>query len=122
MLTKAYGVQLLLAIILGQANSELADIVASLAYGLGELAYSRNMEYQADEKAVEYLYKTSYDALGIAGFFNKLDDAPRPPQFLSTHPSPENRIEKIQETWTNLGGKAGNKYVESYNAFKASLP
>ena len=122
MLTKAYGVQLLLAIILGQANSELADIVANLAYGLGQLAYSRNMEYQADKKAVEYLYQTSYDARGIAGFFQKLDDAPRPPQFLSTHPSPENRIEKIMETWTNLGGKTGNTYVESYNAFKASLP
>lgn len=122
MLTKAYGVQILLSIVLGQANSQLADIVASLAYGLGELAYSRNMEYKADEKAVEYLYQTSYDALGIAGFFLKMDGAPQPPQFLSTHPSPENRIEKINETWTNLGGKTGNIYVESYNAFKASLP
>jgi predicted Zn-dependent protease len=122
MLTKAYGVQLLLSILLGQANSQLAEIVASLAYGLGQLAYSRNMEYQADEKAVEYLYLTSYDARGIAGFFLKLDDAPSPPQFLSTHPSPENRIDKIMETWNNLGGKEGETYVESYNAFKASLP
>lgn len=122
MLTTKYGVQLLLSILLGQANSQLADIVANLAYGLGELAYSRNMEYKADEKAVEYLYQTSYDARGIAGFFIKLDDAPHPPQFLSTHPSPENRIEKITEIWTALGGKEGNVYVESYNAFKASLP
>jgi len=122
MLTTTYGVQLLFSIVLGQANSQLADIVANLAYGLGELAYSRNMEYKADEKAVEYLYQTSYDARGIAGFFIKLDDAPSPPQFLSTHPSPENRIEKINETWTNLGGKVGNEYIESYNAFKASLP
>lgn len=122
MLTKAYGVQLLLSIILGQANSQLADIVASLAYGLGELAYSRSMEYQSDEKAVEYLYATSYDARGIAGFFIKLADAQSPPQFLSTHPSPDNRIEKINEKWMELGGKVGNEYVESYNAFKASLP
>jgi predicted Zn-dependent protease len=122
MLTKAYGVQILLSIILGQANSQLADIVASLAYGLGELAYSRENEYQADEKAVEYLYATSYDARGIAGFFIKLGDAPNPPQFLSTHPSPENRIEKINEKWAELGSKEGNLYVDSYNAFKASLP
>lgn len=122
MLTKAYGVQMLLSILLGQANSQLADIVANLAYGLGELAYSRTMEYQADEKAVEYLYQTSYDARGIAGFFLKLDDAPQTPQFLSTHPAPENRIEKINEKWTELGGKEGNTYVESYEAFKASLP
>jgi len=80
------------------------------------------MEYKADEKAVEYLYQTSYDARGIAGFFIKLGDAPSPPQFLSTHPSPENRIEKINEKWAELGGKEGNDYVDSYNAFKASLP
>jgi predicted Zn-dependent protease len=122
MLTKKYGVQILLSIILGQANSQLADIVASLAYGLGELAYSRDNEYEADEKAVKYTYQTSYDARGIAGFFLKMEDAPQPPQFLSTHPSPENRIEKINETWQNLGGKVGKEYVDSYNAFKASLP
>lgn len=122
MLTKAYGVQILLSILLGQANSELADIVAGLAYGLGELAYSRSNEYEADEKAVEYLYATSYDARGIAGFFIKLDDAPQPPEFLSTHPSPDNRIEAINEKWTSLGAKEGNIYIESYNAFKASLP
>lgn len=122
MLTTTYGVQMLLSILLGQANSQLADIVANLAYGLGELAYSRTMEFKADEKAVEYLYATSYDARGIAGFFIKLDDAPNPPQFLSTHPSPENRIEKINEKWVELGSKVGNEYVNSYNAFKASLP
>ena len=122
MLTTAYGVQILLSIVLGQADSQLADIVANLAYGLGQLAYSRNMEYQADAHAVEYLYETSYDARGIADFFIKLDDAPRPPQFLSTHPSPENRIEKINEVWQALGGKEGSTYVDSYNSFKASLP
>jgi len=51
-----------------------------------------------------------------------MSDSPHPPQFLSTHPSPENRIEKINETWTELGGKTGNTYEESYNTFKASLP
>ena len=122
MLTTAYGVQILLSIVLGQANNQLADIVANLAYGLGQLAYSRNMEYQADAHAVEYLYETGYDARGIADFFIKLDGAPRPPQFLSTHPSPENRIEKITEVWQALGGKEGNTYEDSYNAFKASLP
>jgi predicted Zn-dependent protease len=121
-LTKVYGVQILLSILLGQSPGQLTEIVASLAYGLGTLAFSRDHEYQADEYSVKYLYQTSYDARGIADFFIKLGDAPHPPEFLSTHPSPENRIEKITEVWQSLGGKAGNTYVESYNAFKASLP
>ncbi|MEN8224978.1 MAG: M48 family metalloprotease [Bacteroidota bacterium] len=121
-LTKAYGVQILLSILLGQSPGQLTEIIASLAYGLGTLAFSRDHEYQADEYSVNYLYKTSYDARGIADFFIKLDDAPRPPEFLSTHPSPENRIEMINEVWENLGGKEGNTYVDTYNAFKATLP
>jgi predicted Zn-dependent protease len=52
----------------------------------------------------------------------KLEDAPHPPEFLSTHPSPENRIEKINEVWQSLGGKEGNLYVDSYMQFKESLP
>jgi predicted Zn-dependent protease len=121
-ITKAYGVQIMISIIDGQANSQLVDIVADLAGGLGQLAFSRDHEYQADEYSVKYLYQTSYEPTGIAAFFIKMDDAPHPPQFLSTHPSPENRIEAINEVWMELGGKTGNTYVGSYNAFKASLP
>ncbi len=121
-ITKAYGVQILLSIIIGQAQSQLAEIVGSLAYGLGTLAFSRDHEYQADEYAVKYLYQTSYEARGIADFFIKMEGSPRPPEFLSTHPSPENRIEKINEVWQSLGGKEGKTYVATYNAFKASLP
>ncbi len=121
-LTKVYGVQILLSILLGQSPGQLTEIIASLAYGLGTLAFSRDHEYKADEYSVKYLYQTSYDARGIADFFIKLEDAPRPPEFLSTHPSPENRIEKINEVWQSLGGKEGNLYVDSYMQFKASLP
>ena len=121
-LTTTYGVSILLSILVGQSSSQLVEIVASYAYGLGSLAYSRQHEYKADEYSVKYLYETSYDPRGVADFFVKMEDAPRPPQFLSTHPSPENRIEKINEVWSELGGKVGNIYVDSYNAFKASLP
>jgi len=121
-LTTTYGVSMLLSILLGQSSSQLVEIVASYAYGLGSLAYSRQHEYKADEYSVKYLYQTSYDARGIAAFFVKMEGAPHPPQFLSTHPSPENRIEKINEVWADLGSKEGNSYIDSYNAFKASLP
>lgn len=121
-LTKAYGLSILLSIILGDNPGMIAEIAAGLAQGLTTLAFSRDHEYQADEYAVKYLYKTSYDARGIAGFFEKLEGAPGIPEFLSTHPSPENRIEEIYAEWENLGGKIGNTYKESYQQFKNSLP
>lgn len=121
-LTNAYGMSLLLSIVLGNNPAVLAQIAAELAAGVTTLAFSRKAEYEADEYAVKYLYQTSYHPLGVAGFFEKLEGEPQPPVFLSTHPSPENRIEKINEAWQSLGGKAGNTYEASYQDFKNSLP
>jgi predicted Zn-dependent protease len=121
-LTKNYGISILLSIILGNDPHMLAQIAADLAAGLSSLAFSRNHEYQADEWAVKYTYETSYDARGIGAFFEKMEGAPHPPTFMSTHPSPDDRLEKINEHWQNLGGKVGNTYEALYNDFKNSLP
>lgn len=121
-LTKAYGISLLLSIVLGNNPAMLAQIAAELAAGVATLAFSRDAEYEADEWSVRYLYETSYDARGVAGFFQKIEGEPQPPEFLSTHPNPGNRIEKINELWTTLGGKVGNTYEASYQDFKNSLP
>ncbi len=121
-LTKVYGLQVLLSVVLGEDPGMIAQIAADLAAGLTVLAFSRNHENEADEFAVKYLYETSYDARGVAGFFQKLEGTPQPPEFLSTHPSPENRVEDILAMWEALGGKEGKYYVDSYNQFKNSLP
>jgi len=121
-LTKAYGLQILLSIVLGQNPNQLAEIAADLAAGVAFLAFSRSDEYQADEDAVKYLYPTAYDARGVAGFFEKLEGYPQPPEFLSTHPNPGNRVEKIMEIWQSLGGKEGETYPDRYQQFKNSLP
>lgn len=121
-LTKAYGIQILLAIILGNNPTQMAEIVAGLAAGVATLAFSRNAEYESDEYSVRYLYETEYDARGVGGFFRKIDGSPQPPEFLSTHPHPDNRYEKIDEIWLNLGGKTGETFPERYQDFKNSLP
>jgi predicted Zn-dependent protease len=97
-------------------------MAADIAAGVAELAFSREDEYQSDEYSVKYLYKTSYDARGVAGFFEKMTGASPVPEFLSTHPSPENRIAKIMDTWQGLGGKTGQEYPQRYQQFKNLLP
>jgi len=121
-LTKAYGIQLLLGIILGNNTNQLAEIAANLAAGVATLAFSRDAEYEADEYSVKYLYETAYDATGVGGFFQKMDGSLQPPAFLSTHPHPDNRYEKILEHWEDLGGKVGGDFEESYQDLKNSLP
>jgi predicted Zn-dependent protease len=123
-LTKQYGFSILLQIILGENPSILAEILGQLAGGATFLYFSRDNEYEADEFAVKYLYDTpaDYHPRELAGFFEKMHAESSPPEFLSTHPSPENRIEAIEAVWMSLGGKVGETYPERYQQFKNSLP
>lgn len=122
MLTKQYGFSLLASILLGENPTVMEEIIAQLALGLGSLKYSRDNEYEADKFAVMYLYDTQYHPRELAGFFEKMESSPKQPEFLSTHPSPENRIGAIESTWKNLGGKDGERFESRYQLFKNSLP
>lgn len=123
-MTKVYGYQVLLAMVLGNDPSLAAQIAAELALGLQTLQFSRNDEYEADEYAVKYLYDTTIDSRGVAYFFEKMETEESSPimVYFSTHPHPEDRIEKIYENHTLLGGAEGELYEERYQEFKNSLP
>lgn len=132
-MTKQYGFSILLSILLGEEPSQLEAILASLALQGTVLAYSRKAETESDEYAVYYTSDTKiYDPLGVAGFFEKLINQGQQagiPEFLSTHPSEENRVEFIQNTWNELrtANPALNnidwKELESeHQAIKATLP
>jgi predicted Zn-dependent protease len=121
-MTKAYGLQVLLSVVLGENPQLLAQMAADLAAGVTMLAFSRDDEYESDEYSVKYLYETSYDARGVAGFFEKMEGTSPAPEFLSTHPNPGNRVEKIHELWLDLGGKEGEEYPERYQEFKNAIP
>jgi predicted Zn-dependent protease len=121
-LTIAYGIDILLSIALGNDPNAIAQIAADLAAGLSTLAFSRQDEYEADEYAVKYLYPTEEDAASLGDFFTKLEGQPVPPTFLSTHPSPEDRLQKINDHFQALGGVHGQTFETRYNDFKSSLP
>lgn len=120
-MTREYGIQTLIDIVFGQNKGQLVRIAA----GLKSLQYSRANESQADEYSVVDLYPTAYNAKGAAGFFQKLitqGQAGRNPEWLSTHPSPENRVQAISDKWTALGGKVGQTFQSRYITFRNSLP
>lgn len=126
MLTKQYGFSLLLSVILGDSENQLALIAANLAQGLAGLSFSRENEYEADEYSVRYLAEgNKYYAKGISGFFIKLRAEGQTSQtfeFLSTHPDDEHRLENIDAVYEGLSNKgAENTFVDDYNDFKALL-
>jgi len=122
LLTKQYGIQTLLDVLLGKNQGLLTEIATNLV----NLKFTRNEEAEADKYSVIYLCPTQYHADGAANFFQKIIDAgsSAPPEFLSTHPSPEHRVENIRNEATTLGCTATisqNEEVTSYSQFKASL-
>jgi predicted Zn-dependent protease len=120
-LTKAYGIDLLLSMLLGKNSNQWVQIASEMASGLVSLKFSRNDEFEADKYAVNYTYVTDWDARGVADFFRKMDSHTPTPVFLSTHPSDKDRIAAVEKEWNTLGGKQGEYFEERYRQFINSL-
>ncbi len=115
------GGLLALGLKIGKAE-EQAEQVAGLAYNLAFLKYGRDAEEQADLSGATWLSKTQYNPYEMQGFFKKIRDAKRPPEFLSTHPDPNNRITYIGGVLKKMGVKnQGKLYEQEYKAFKKLL-
>jgi len=83
---------------------ELAQYANAAQQGIGLLflKFGRDDEKQSDKLGVEYSTKIGYDADEMANFFTTLDrmreDAGQSvPTFLSTHPDPADRQQRVQE-------------------------
>ena len=122
-MTKQYGLQTLLDIVLGNNQSALTDVAASLV----NLQFSRDDEKDADAQSVTYLCPTPYRADGSADFFVKIaaSGGQQVPAFLSTHPNPDNRVTNIQTKKSELGcanTHSNTVEITDYTQFKNSLP
>lgn len=122
-MTKQYGLQTMIDLVLGKNQNQLTQIAQSLV----TLQFSRTDEKEADDLSVTYLCPTKYHSNGAANFFRKIvaSGASQPPAFLSTHPNPDNRVTNIDSKATTLGCTAtidATGDITNYNAFKTSLP
>lgn len=120
-LTKAYGWQLLIDIVVGSNQGAVTEIAKSLA----SLSYSRAAERQADDYSVIYLCPTDYQSDGAADFFEKMQQegtGGRVPEFISTHPNPDNRIESIRQKAREENCNTDKASNTQYTTFKGLLP
>lgn len=89
---------------------ELSQFIEPLSAGmqLAMMSFGRDAERQSDKLGVEYSSRVGYDASEMSGFFNTLErkdevsGGEEIPEFLSTHPSPEERsitVAKLAEEW-----------------------
>lgn len=122
-LTKAYGVQFLLGLLLGENPSQISVLVANMFVGLAFLKNSRDNEDESDEYSIKYLQSTRYYPGGVKFFFEKLRDdglvsenSPQVLTYLSTHPDPIDRIASADMRLKNMGLQ-----VKSYRSTDADL-
>lgn len=116
-MTQLLGVQILLAAALGDKEA-----VQQVAAGIIGLKFSRNHESDADNYSVRYLCGTNYNAAGAAGFFKKIgSQGGSPPEFLSTHPNPGNRVKAIEAKEVELGCRGTQTNNAEYARIKTLL-
>jgi predicted Zn-dependent protease len=84
---------------------ETTQRLALAAFGLGTqfgvlLPYSRQHELEADELGIYFMAMAGYDTSQAVDFWQRMasQGGSRPPEFMSTHPSPENRVSNIRQT------------------------
>lgn len=117
---KQYGVATLLQVVTGGEPGAIAQLAANLL----SLSFSRSDETDADTRSVKYLCPTDFSANGASYFFQKIEDegGSQTPQFLSTHPNPDNRIQNIntQASELSCGTNNDDPMVNgvSYSTFK----
>ena len=81
---------------LGGLGQDLASLVADVTFGL---PYSRQFEREADRIGVELAARGGFDPRAAITLWQKMAKlgGGGTPQFLSTHPSDESRIQDLQE-------------------------
>ena len=82
--------------------------------GLIGLKYGRDQELQADNLGVRFMLETSYqpeEMIGVMEILKQASGGSQRDEFSSSHPSPDNRIEKIKEAidFYKKGGKIEQK-------------
>jgi len=126
-MTKAYGISIMLGLILGENPGMWEELAANLFSGLSLLYNSREDEYEADEYSFKFLKSTKWYPGAILYFFYKADDN-REAGFLEelflTHPLTANRIEQM-EALVAAGNvpapSESNLFADRYAQFKATL-
>ncbi len=87
------------------SKSEQTQSLFMNAYGVGSnvaviLPFSRNQEYEADQFGLNWAALAGYNPQEAIPLWERMEKAgggSKPPEFLSTHPSEGNRIERLKK-------------------------
>jgi predicted Zn-dependent protease len=88
----------------GMAAGQVAQFVSQLK----NTAYGREDELESDQLGVRFMVRAGYDPnalIRVMEVLKKASAGRAPPEFLSTHPDPDNRVERIKEAIRKAQGE-----------------
>lgn len=92
---------LIQSVMIGSGGSYGASQVANMIGQYTSMKYGRDQELESDDIGVLIMMQAGYDPTNLIGVMDILEQSSggsRVPEFQSTHPSPENRRQKIKES------------------------
>lgn len=81
-------------------NSANAAVVAQMIGSLINLKYGRDDEIESDKLGVRFVSESGYDPramIEVMAILKQAGGGGRQPEFFSSHPNPDNRIQRIQQ-------------------------
>lgn len=91
---------LIQSVMIGTGGDQALTQVANMVGQYSSMKYGRDQELESDDFGVRLMIEAGYDPTQLIGVMDILEEASggqKVPEFQSTHPSPENRREKIKE-------------------------
>ncbi len=98
---------LIQSVMIGSGGNGSIAQVASVVGNYSSMSYGRDQELESDDFGVRLMMEAGYDAKNLIGVMDILEAASggaKTPEFQSSHPSPENRRQKILESIEKYGG------------------
>ena len=95
-------------ILLSDGNSNAGAQVAQYVAQMKVMSFGRNDELESDKLGVKFLIQACYDPgalIGVMEILEKSAGGAKQPEFMSTHPNPENRIEHIRDEIGKVRGE-----------------
>lgn len=88
------------AVATGTENPQAAAQIASIVGNLVNMKFGRDDELQSDTLGLQLMADAGYDPRSMIGVMEILAQSggSGQPEFFSTHPNPDNRIERIEQT------------------------
>ncbi len=106
---------LLLNLVLGDASSFI-NLIAQQGQQIQQLSYSRELELEADREGLQLLLKNKINPKGMLSLLSKLkheNTGSSVPEFLSTHPLPDSRIEALSKLLVNNSETSTHSELDS---------